>query len=71
MLHFFFNEGFPYPEVGFKRAASIIAEFSDVKVILVHNVDMASNLMRMCLEEGVLMILDYYQCWNLLVSCSP
>ena len=55
-----------HPEVGLQRAAPVVAEFSDVEMILVDNVDMASNLMRMGLEEMI--DAEYHHQWLIILT---
>ena len=44
-----------HPEKSLERTSSVIAEFPDIEMILVYNVDVASYLVRVCLQYYILL----------------
>ena len=44
-----------HPEKSLERTSSVIAEFPDIEMILVYNVDVASYLVRVSLQYYILL----------------
>ena len=44
-----------HPEKSLERASSVIAELPDIQMILVYNVDVASYLVRVCLQYYIML----------------